>query len=434
MSSIATRRLIDAAATLDPADRALLNLWVNRGLSDDRLTALTGMSRETLRARRERIVDRLSAQLGLPASDVRAGLTQISPDHEAVGARPNGSAPIRTHGAVAASTNGSAAHPTTETPAGEGPEAAAEAETPEAPAEHTARTVDTEAAAVPDAQEATASAPEDAAAPAPQAAAPVPEAAASGEETVAAPAEGPSPRRRGGMWLGLLAVLVVVIVVVVIVAAGSGSSSAPAAHSSSTTTARAATTATTATAATTTSGAVTPTPTQPAPGPVPDPLAGLPGGLAHVLGSVKLSGPVKHLKLNLRVKGLPTAHNGHYEVWLYNSVLDSRPLGRLRTGRHRLTVRLPDNARRYRWIDISFQPVGATYHSGESELRATNPAHTTKARLRKHAATRRALHRPTAASSATSAGATKTGHGARHHRRAQRRPTAKGSKKSTTSK
>ena len=42
MSGLATRRLIDAAARLDPADRALLNLWVNRGLDNERLTGLTG--------------------------------------------------------------------------------------------------------------------------------------------------------------------------------------------------------------------------------------------------------------------------------------------------------------------------------------------------------------------------------------------------------
>ena len=41
MQSLATRRLIDAAATLEAADRALLNLWVNRGFDSDRLAALS---------------------------------------------------------------------------------------------------------------------------------------------------------------------------------------------------------------------------------------------------------------------------------------------------------------------------------------------------------------------------------------------------------
>src|SRR5450755_3150834 len=84
MSSVATRRLIDAAATLDPADRALLNLWVNRGLDDERLTELTGMSIEALGTRREKIVARLAAELGLPEPDIRGALEQISPDEEFV--------------------------------------------------------------------------------------------------------------------------------------------------------------------------------------------------------------------------------------------------------------------------------------------------------------------------------------------------------------
>jgi hypothetical protein len=121
----------------------------------------------------------------------------------------------------------------------------------------------------------------------------------------------------------------------------------------------------------------------------------------HVSGSVKLSGPVKHLRLNLRVIGLPVARDGHYEMWLYNSVLDSQPLARLRNGHHRLTVSLPGSARHYRWIDISFQPVGVINHSGESELRASNPAHTTMARLRKRSA--RTRHRLRQASKVSAA-------------------------------
>jgi hypothetical protein len=80
MASLATHRLIDAAARLDPAERALLNLWVNRGLDDDRLTALTGLSFDALHMRREKIVARLAGDLGLPDEDVRTALEQISPD------------------------------------------------------------------------------------------------------------------------------------------------------------------------------------------------------------------------------------------------------------------------------------------------------------------------------------------------------------------
>ena len=104
---------------------------------------------------------------------------------------------------------------------------------------------------------------------------------------------------------------------------------------------------------------------------------------------------LEHLKLNLTVKGLPAARAGHYEVWLYNSVIDSQPIGRLRNGHRRLTARLPANVRHYRWIDLSFQPVGEINHSGESELRASNPAHTRTARLGRHASrTRLRLRQP----------------------------------------
>ena len=134
-----------------------------------------------------------------------------------------------------------------------------------------------------------------------------------------------------------------------------------------------------------------PTPVHPTAAPRPVPLAGLPGGLVRASGSVKLSGPVKHLKLTLTVRGLPSAQAGHYEVWLYNSVLDSQPLVRLRNGHRHLTANLPHGARHYRWIDISFQPIGVVNHSGESVLRASNPAHTTMARLRKRSS--RTRHR-----------------------------------------
>lgn len=128
-------------------------------------------------------------------------------------------------------------------------------------------------------------------------------------------------------------------------------------------------------------------PTRTAGGPVTI-LGGLPGGLAHAQGSVRLVGPTRHLRLSLTVSGLPIPQDGHYEVWLYNSVVNSQPLGRLRAARHHGSYPLPPHAGRYRWIDISFQPLGAVYHSGESELRATNPAHTTTKRLHRRAARR----------------------------------------------
>ncbi|MFZ0041335.1 MAG: hypothetical protein WAK93_08515 [Solirubrobacteraceae bacterium] len=103
------------------------------------------------------------------------------------------------------------------------------------------------------------------------------------------------------------------------------------------------------------------------------PLIGLPGGLAHVRGTVRRIGSGASSKLELTVASLPTPRDGHDEVWLYNSVLDSRPLGAVHPGTS--VYALPPGAGRYRWIDVSLQPAGSVNHSGESELRAANPMH-----------------------------------------------------------
>ena len=407
MSSLATRRLIDAAATLDPADRALLNLWVNRGLDDERLTELTGMSIEALEARREKIVAQLAAELGLPEHDIRGALEQISPDEEFVTppgpegisvepSSPNGGPP------AAASEPAAEAPQDTAQPAEAPQDTAQPAEAPQDTAQPAEAPQDTaQPAEAPQDTAQPAEAPQDTAQPAeaPQDTAQPAEAPQDTAQPAEAPqdtaqptppTDEPSPRPRRGLWLGLVALAI--IVAAVIVGLTGGGSSPQKSH-------RAASTASTPTTATQTP--TVPVPTHPTGGPVPVPLAGLPGGLPHAAGMIKLSGPVKHLKLNLNVRGLPAPHAGHYEVWLYNSVLDSRPLARLRAGHHRLVARLPAPARRYRWIDISFQPVGAINHSGESELRASSPAHTTKARLRKRSS--RTRHRLRQASKVSAA-------------------------------
>jgi hypothetical protein len=341
MPSIATRRLIDAAATLDPADRAFLSLWVNRGLDDDRLQTLTGVSAETLDRRRDRIVAQLSEHLGLPEEDVRAALNEITADDLDVVA--NGQ-----HVAE-----------------------------PEAPATVTATAPSSPPPTADDTE----------------------------------PARSRSGSRRG-MWLALLGAIVVIAIVVVVLASAGSSHTKRSADSASR--------STSATTAATTPSTTTPTQTSSAPppankGPVPEPLGGLPGGLTRASGSVRLLGKPPHLKLELTVRGLPRPLNGHDEVWLYNSVLDSQPLARVRAGVHTLTVRLPRDAHRFRWIDISFQPHGTVDHSGESLLRATNPAHASRARLR-----RRSAHRRHTLHQASQVGA-RAGRKHRRHRAAHRK-------------
>ncbi len=78
MSAVASRRLIHAAAALPPVDRALLNLWVNRGLSDSELARMAGLRAEIVAKRRTAIVEALSAELGLPPAEIEAALITLA--------------------------------------------------------------------------------------------------------------------------------------------------------------------------------------------------------------------------------------------------------------------------------------------------------------------------------------------------------------------
>ena len=74
------------------------------------------------------------------------------------------------------------------------------------------------------------------------------------------------------------------------------------------------------------------------------------------------------------MSGLPAAGAGHYEVFLYDSIIDSQPLGAL-SAAGRGSFALPVNAAHYASIDISRQVTGDAIPDGASVLRAPNPAH-----------------------------------------------------------
>jgi hypothetical protein len=273
MPSVATRRLIEASAALDPAERALLNLWVNRGLDDNRLARLGGLTPEGLVTRRERIVDRLAGELGLPEPAVRDALDEL-----AAGSRADGS----------------------EEPAAESDEPPA-AEPPAPPP-------------------------------------PPPPSARPGERGLALPAAG--------------VLLLVTAGVVFGVTRGGG-------HSVGHSRPRARPPAAAAAAA---------------PAAVTTGLSPLPGGPTGATGAVSLTSSRHILNLRLTVSQLPPAlPGGRYVAWLYNSVLDSEALGPLTGTTARFT--LPADAARFTWIDVSLQPAGDANHSGDSQLRAPNPAH-----------------------------------------------------------
>jgi hypothetical protein len=78
---------------------------------------------------------------------------------------------------------------------------------------------------------------------------------------------------------------------------------------------------------------------------------------------------VRGRRLRVKVAGLPALEEA-YEVWLYNDVTDAVPLGRHVGGAFTLTVTLPTGAGRYRFIDVSREPLdGNPNHSGASVLR-----------------------------------------------------------------
>jgi hypothetical protein len=71
--------------------------------------------------------------------------------------------------------------------------------------------------------------------------------------------------------------------------------------------------------------------------------------------------------LRLDVRGLK---RGSYELWLFNSVVDARPVARLRGPRATVAVRLPAERARYVYLDLSAEPDdGNPSHSGASVLR-----------------------------------------------------------------
>ena len=76
----------------------------------------------------------------------------------------------------------------------------------------------------------------------------------------------------------------------------------------------------------------------------------------------------------LRVNHLPPSPDGtYYELWLMTDARRLAPVAAFRVGQRgstQLTLRLPDDPRRYVYLDISRQRIGAgTAHSADSVLR-----------------------------------------------------------------
>ena len=161
-------------------------------------------------------------------------------------------------------------------------------------------------------------------------------------------AEAEKPKRRGRIWPLLLGLVVTAAVSVAIALATGGSDDE---SSSSTPTQTAA-------------------PTPPAQTGVPTATELRPLGATHGTGTASLAQDGKRVLVAAR--GL---RPGHYQVWLYNSILDARPIAAGNGPRFTVRPALPGNWKRFRFVDVSRERRdGNLSHSGESVLRVSTNA------------------------------------------------------------
>ena len=57
--------------------------------------------------------------------------------------------------------------------------------------------------------------------------------------------------------------------------------------------------------------------------------------------------------LSVDVTGLPSPGDGAYRLWLFRSVIDSKPIGALSSGSGTIEAELPANAADYRYLDLT---------------------------------------------------------------------------------
>jgi hypothetical protein len=76
-------------------------------------------------------------------------------------------------------------------------------------------------------------------------------------------------------------------------------------------------------------------------------------------------------RIVVQVRGLPSPPNGgHYEVWLYSSLIESSSVGRSRQPVVQVDEKLPPDWQDYKFVDISVEAAdGNAGHSGQSVAR-----------------------------------------------------------------
>lgn len=94
-----------------------------------------------------------------------------------------------------------------------------------------------------------------------------------------------------------------------------------------------------------------------------------PIGSGNADGRARLTDGGERLEVQLR--GLPSPPNGgHFEVWLYSSLIESRSLGRSRDPVVQVDTKLPPDWQDFKFVDVSLEPSDDNAaHSGESIAR-----------------------------------------------------------------
>jgi hypothetical protein len=302
---IALPELVAASAVLDPTGKALLNLWLHRDLADERIAELIGSTPERVGARRDRVTQTLAYQLDTTPEAVREAIEQIT-HPQAPGDLPAADAP------------------------------AEEAEPEERPEPSPAATP-----------------------------------AASEEPAATAP-----ERRRRRSGLAALALLAAVgLIAILLASTGSGRSDPPQPTAAAAQPQREPATQPKAkrkqnAKPTPKRSAATPHRNAQRKPPAKKPrvaLAPLPGAPGKGRGVLTLESRGGRAFVRLQLTGLPRPR-GTYRLWLYNSVLDSRPLADASAAGTFLGP-LPRINKQFRYLDVSVQPPGSRFHSGESVLR-----------------------------------------------------------------
>jgi hypothetical protein len=179
------------------------------------------------------------------------------------------------------------------------------------------------------------------------------------------------PSRRLLWLLALLVALVAIVAIISLSGDDSGDSSTPPPPpTTSTTTTKPTTSSSTTTTTTKPTSTTSTTPSTP-PGPkaTMDPLPGMPD---HGTATATVTGSGNGRTVTVALEGLPAPGGGSgvYELWLYNSLIGAQPLGTASSGNATITSRLPDDANRFRYLDLSRESgPNDRVHSGISVRR-----------------------------------------------------------------